>query len=58
MADCRSIAEALRRSGVSAEVRQDARDPGWYVVANVPRGRLPTVERVMAELGLPWRRPK
>jgi hypothetical protein len=51
------IAECLKAAGVSATVLVDRHsdDREVFVISNVPRGRRPTVQRVMRELSVRWR---
>jgi hypothetical protein len=50
------IAQCLRAAGVTATVFVDRYDGGEvYVVSDVPRGRRPTVQRVMRDLAVRWR---
>ena len=49
------ITEALKRAGVSAHVAFDDAHPGAFVISAVPRGRRPTIERVMATFSHDWR---
>ena len=49
------ITEALKRAGVSAHVAFDDVQPGAFVISGVPRGRRPTIERVMATFTHGWR---
>jgi len=49
------IAEALKRAGVTARVAFDGVQSGTFVISDVPRGRRPTIERVMATFSHRWR---
>jgi len=49
------ITEALRRAGVSVHVALDDVQAGTVVISEVPRGRRPTIERVMATFSHGWR---
>ena len=49
------ITEALKRAGVSVHVALDDVQRGAFVISDVPRGRRPTIERVMATFSHRWR---
>jgi len=49
------IAEALKRAGVNVHVAFDGVHSGAFVISEVPRGRRPTIERVMATFPHRWR---
>jgi hypothetical protein len=53
----RAIRECLRAAGISVNVLPDAEDPEAIrlVIDNIPRGRRPTVARVMEGFAVPWR---
>jgi hypothetical protein len=51
------IVERLKVAGVAATVLVDRRSDGsvGYLISDVPRGRRPTVLRVMREFAVHWR---
>jgi hypothetical protein len=50
------IAECLNAAGVTATVRVLRTGDGGevYVISDIPRGRRPTVQRIMRDLAVRW----
>jgi hypothetical protein len=50
------IAQSLKAAGVTATVRVLRPGDGGevYVISDVPRGRRPTVQRIMRDLAVRW----
>ena len=57
MKAARAMTEALQAVGVTTKVSCDSSEPDVYVyvIGNVPRGRRPTVEKVMDSYSVKWR---